>query len=349
MTSAKTPAGGRGARPASKAKKATAVVVRKESSAARRRGRPETRTMTLRQWAEVPDAPVQRDTPKHWQKAKKYLSTLREAHRTVAMAVTDDGKEYKLDAHTRTYGWINGLTDAVPDYVTAKITYVKDEEAVIDEYYTYDSSGQTKDASDQLYSAFKQFGIEYNSSFFRGCKGIVSAMKEALYEIHKLYDVDGAPANIRQVSVATCVQFFQEQLRALDAIMPTKARFSGPPTAAFLLAHFKYTELGKNVDDVVEFFKLHQDDAGVKNGTTHDAVYEVTKIMAKKGGGGASHRLDRLSRLLGCVERFIGPGGRRANWKNGPSVDMENYLLEEHALLSKNGGKVKARNKSFTR
>jgi hypothetical protein len=320
---------------ASRAAHKSSIAPQKKSSAARRLGRPETRQMTLKQWAEVQDAPVQRDTPKHWNKAKKYLSTLREAHRTVHMAVTDDGKEYKLDAHTRTYGWINGLTDAVPDYVTVKITYVKDEQEVIDEYYTYDSGGQTKDAADQLYSAFKQFGITYQSSFFAGCKGIVSAMKEALYEIHHLYEIDNAPPNIRQVSVATCVEYFQEQLRALDSILPTKARFSGPPTAAFLLAHFKYSELGKNVDDVIEFFRRHQNDEGVKNGKTHDAVYEVTKIMAKKGGGGAGHRQERLAKILGCVERFIAPGGRTGNWTNAAKVDMENYLLDEHALLVK--------------
>lgn len=323
------------------------VMPQKVSSVARRTGRPETRTMTLRQWSEVPDAPVQRDTEKHWRKAKKYLSKLREAHRTVFMAVTDDGKEYKLDGHTRMYGWANGLTDVVPDSLTVKIIYVKDEEEVIDEYYTFDGTGQTKNASDQLFSAFKQFDIPYESSFFAGCSGIVAALKEALYEVHKLYEIDDATPNIRQVPVTTCVQFFQEQLRALDSIMPTKAKFSGPPTAAFLLAHFKYSELNKNVADVIEFFRRHQNDESVKNGKTHDAVYEVTKIMAKKGGGGAGHRFDRLSRILGCVERFIGPGGRSANWTNGAKVDMENYLLDEHALLVKKAQRPGS--KKFTR
>jgi hypothetical protein len=349
MRSARFPAAPRGARSASKtAKKATTVVVRKESNAARKSGKSATKTMTLAQWLAVPDAPVQRDTERHWRKAKTYLTKLREAHYTVHMAVTEEGNQYKLDGHTRAYGWAHKLTETVPDYVTVIIHYVKDEEAVIEEYYTFDNSGQVKDASDQLFSAFKQFGIDYNSSFFKGCKGIVASMKEALWEAGKLYEIPGAPANLRRASVATCVQFFQEQLRALDSIDPTWARFSGPPTAAFLMAHFKYTELGKHVDDVVEFFRLHQNDAGVKNGKTHDAVYEVTKIMAKKGGGGAAHRLNRLAKLLGCVERFVGPGGRRANWQNGASVDMENYLLDEHALLSKNGSKAK-HGKSFTR
>jgi hypothetical protein len=333
---------------ASRAAQKAAITPQKKSSAARRLGRPETRTMTLKQWAEVQDAPVQRDTAKHWNKAKKYLSTLREAHRTVHMAVTDDGKEYKLDAHTRTYGWMNGLTDAVPDYVTVKITYVKDEDEVIEEYYTYDSGGQTKDASDQLYSAFKQFNISYQSSFFAGCKGIVSAMKEALREIHRLYEIENAPANIQHVSVATCVEYFQEQLRALDSIMPTKTRFSGPPTAAFLLAHFKYSELGKNVDDVVEFFRRHQNDEGVKNGKTHDSVYEITKIMAPRNGGGAGQRYERLAKILGCVERFVSPGGRTGSWTNAAKVDMENYLLDEHALLVKKNQRP-GQPKKFTR
>lgn len=330
---------------AGKAKKMTASPVKKKSNNARKMGRSNVRTMTLAQWLAVPDAPVQRDTEKHWRKAKSYLSTLRESHYTVHMAVTDDGKQYKLDSHTRCYGWANKLTDAVPDYVTVIVHYVKDEDEVIDEYYTFDSTGQAKDAADQLFSAFKQFDIQYNSSFFRGCKGLVAALKEALWEVGKLYEIDEAPANLRKASVATCVKFFQEQLRALESLDPTYARFSGPPTAAFLLAHFKYTELGKNVEDVVEFFRRHQNDEGVKNGKLHDAVYEVTKIMAKKGGGGAGHRLDRLNRILACVERFIGPGGRKANFQNGGLIDMENYLIDEHSLLAK---KNKSR-KPFTR
>jgi hypothetical protein len=309
----------------------------------RKRNDNSVRRMPLKQWLAIPDAPVQRNTERHWrEKAKFYLSTLRKAHCTVHMAVTETGAKYKLDSHTRCYGWVNGLTDAVPDYVDVVVYHVKDEEAVIDEYYTLDGTGQGKDAADQLFSAFKQFGIKYDSAFFRGCKGIVSSLKEALWEISRLYEIDGAPANLRKTSVLTCVKFFQEQLRALDAIAPTYGRFAGPPTAAFLLAHFKYTELGKNVADVVEFFRLHQNDAGVKNGKRHDAVYAMTKIMAKKGGGGAGHRRERLSRILACVERFVGPGGRQADFQNGGLVDMENYLIEEHAILAKRGKKTGA-------
>ncbi len=325
------------------AKKAaiTAVKKQKQISSAAKVGKPATLKMPLAKWLAVPDAPVQRDTERHWRKAKSYLTKLREAHYTVHMAVTAAGFMYKLDGHTRSYGWANGLTETVPDYVNVVVHYVKDENAVIEEYYTFDNSGQVKDAADQLFSAFKQFDIEYKSPFFRGCKGIVAAMKEALWEVGKLYEIPGAPANLRRASVATCVQFFQEQLRALDSIDPTYARFSGPPTAAFMLAHFKYTELKKHVSDVVDFFRLHQNDAGVKNGKQHDAVYEVTKIMAKKGGGGAGHRLTRLAKLLGCVERFVGPGGRKANWQNGPSVDMDDYLIEEETLKCKKGQRKK--------
>lgn len=313
------------------AKKASLVL-----TPARKRNDNTVRKMTLKQWLAVPDAPVQRDTERHWRtKAKAYLSVLRKAHCTVHMAVTDAGEQFKLDSHSRCYGWVNGLTDAVPDYVDVIVYHVKDRAAVIEEYYTFDGTGQAKDAADQLFSAFKEFGIQYSSSFFRGCKGIVASMKEALWEIGKLYEIEGAPANLRKASVSTCVKFFQDQLRALDSIDPTYSRFSGPPTAAFLLAHFKYSELGKNVDDVVEFFRRHQKDEGVKNGKRHDAVYEVTKIMAKKGGGGAGHRMDRLSRILACVERFVGPGGRDADFQNGGLVDMENYLIDEHAMLAK--------------
>jgi hypothetical protein len=325
------------------------AVKHTRSNSAAQAGKPATLKMPLAKWLAIPDAPVQRDTERHWQKAKPYLCKLREAHYTVHMAVTADGNMYKLDGHTRSHGWANGLTDTVPDYVTVVIHYVKDEDAVIEEYYTFDNSGQVKDAADQLYSAFKQFNIPYSSSFFRGCKGIVAAMKEALWEIGRLYDIPGAPANLRRTSVATCVEYFQEQLRALDGINPTKARFSGPPTAAFIMAHFKYTELKKHVPDVIEFFRRHQNDAGVKNGKTHDAVYEMTKIMAKKGGGGATHRHERLCRILGCVERFVSPGGRDANWQNGGDVDMDIYLIEEESLRGRKNHSRKRDNKKLTR
>jgi len=313
----------------------TKAPIKKKSNNAARLGLPAVIKMTLAQWLAIPDAPVQRDTAKHWRKAKEYLSVLREAHYTVHMAVTKAGKKYKLDSHTRCYGWARGLTDAVPDYVTVIVHYVDDEDDVAAEYYTFDDPKQAKDAADQLYSAFKQHNITYNSSFLKNCRGIVAAMKEAIWEVSKLYEIPNAPPNLRKISVSACVDFFQNQLRALDAINPTWSKFSGPPTAAFLLAHFKYSQLDKHVDDVVECFKRHQNDAGVKDGKTHDPVYAITKIMAKRGGGGASHRLARLAKLLGCVERFVGPGGRKANWQNGASVDMDNYLLEEYALRTK--------------
>jgi hypothetical protein len=325
---------------------AAQIKLRKQPNLTARAGKPRTIRMPLEEWIAVADAPVQRDTKRHWEtKAHKYLKNLKSAHYTVHMAVTDTGKRYKLDAHARTYGWVNGLTDAVPDYVTVIVHYVNDEDDVIDEYNTFDSTGQAKDAADQLFSAFKQFNIVYQSKFFHNCRGIVTAMKEALWEIGKLYEVPDAPANLRNVSVGTCVQFFQHQLRALDSIDPPYSKFKGPPTTAFLLAHFKYTELGKHADDVIEFFRLYRNDAGVKNGKIHDAVYEVTRIMNRTSGGGANQRLARLAQLLGCVERFVSPGGKHVNWQNGQSVDMDIYLLEESALKCKNI----QRNKRITR
>lgn len=318
---------------------AIALRNRREVGSAKRAGRPATREMTLEQWVAIPDAPVQRDTKAHWNdpKTKKRLSVLREAHRTVHMAVTEKGEEFKLDGHSRTFGWVNNLTDAVPDKVTVVIHYVKDINAVIDEYYTFDDASQAKDAADQLYSALKQFNIRCQSAFLLRGKGVVAAMKEALWQVAKLYEVEGAPVNVRQVSVATCVKFFKDQLQALDSINPTHRRFSGPPTSAFLLAHFKYSELGKSVDDVVEFFRRHQNDEGVKTGRTHDAVYAMSEIMRERSGGGAQHRFERLARILGCVERFVSPGGKTGSWKNKSGVDMENYLIDEHALVAKNG------------
>lgn len=319
------------------AKKIAAVrPIKREKTNAEKLGKPSTVKMRIEDWFDVPPCDIQRNTEAHWHsKAKHYLAKLCDQHTFVRMAVTESGEKRKLDCHTRTWAWQNGLTDAIPEFVTAEVVYVKDLEEVNAQYRQIDAQAQSKTASDDLFSALKEFNITPTSSFLFRCTGIVSALKEAIWEVAKLYEVDGLPPNHQKVSVSTCVQFFKPQLEALDSINPSKTRFSGPPTTAFLLAHFKYTELGKHVDLVTEFFRRHQNNEGIKTGRTHDAVFEVEKVMKKGEGGGATVRAERLCRILACVERFVDTGGKNATWQNGARVDMENYLLEEHAMLSK--------------
>ena len=322
---------------ASSAEKTTGslVVLDKRKSAADKLGKPSVIKMTFEEWVDIPPCHIQRNTEEHWhKKAHKYLAKLCDQHTFAKIAITEDGQKRKLDCHTRTWAWVNGLTDAVPEFIIAEVVYVKDLDEVKAEYRKIDEPAQSKIATDNLFSAFKEFDFQPKSLFLFRCAGIVSALKEAILEVAKLYEVEGMPANARSVDVSTCVKFFKPQLEALDSINPTKKRFSGPPTTAFLLAHFKYTELGYGTDLVIEFCRRHQNNEGVKVGREHDAVYEVEKIMKVGDGAGESIRKDRTARILACVERFVVNNGENITWSRGTKVDMENYLLDEQAALT---------------
>jgi hypothetical protein len=297
--------------------------------------KPTHRSMTLKQWYAVADAPIQRNTAKHAAKIKtrKNLSKLKPSHMTVIMAVLPDNSTYKVDGHTRTYMWANGLTDQVPDNLDVIVHQADDIEDVLDLYNSYDGDGQVKSAPDQLYSAFKQFDIPITSKFFQNAAGIVSALKEAYREICRAYDIEdnGDP---RYVSVATTVEFFKNQLVALDEQQPKTSlkgpNFKGPVTTSFLLAHYKYSEMNIHVADVISFFHHYNNDLGVKNGKNYDPIYSVTKTMSGKGAG-EQLRMTRTAEILGAVERWLQPNGREARYTKQSEVELANYLVEKNA------------------
>lgn len=327
------------------------------SSTPKKVRKPSHRSMTLKQWAAVPDAPIQRNTEKHAAaaKTKKNLGTLRPAHLTVHMAELPDGSTYKVDGHTRCYMWVNGLTDQVPDSLDVVVHYVDDIDAVLDLYNSFDDSGQVKQAADQLYSAFKQHDIPTTSKFFQNAAGIVSALKEAYREVCRAYGIEN-DGDARNAPVSTVVEFFRNQLIALDALQPKACKkkgpnFKGPVTTAFLLAHYKYSELGSagEVHDVIAFFHAYNNDLGVKEGRKYDAVYSITNTMSG-GGAGEQLRIARAAEILGAVERWLSPNGRTARYSRQATVELSDYLGEANARKTSKSQRARyAREKKMTR
>jgi hypothetical protein len=310
--------------------------------------KPAQRSLTLKQWLAIPDAPVQRDTARHAKKAT-YLKTLKPSHLTVHMAITKSGEQFKLDGHTRSYMWENDMTDQPPKSVTAIVYQVEDVDEVIELYHQFDSTGQVKNAADQLCSALKQFHVPMTSKFLQRGTGVVAALKEAYREVCKSRGkttTDGP----RHVALATCVEMFREQLAALDAIDPKTGgrggpNFKGPVTCAFLLAHYKHSQLKKNVAEVVAFFDAYNKNLGTKIGRMFDPVFGISRIMRPGGGGGEAVRIKRTAQILANVERWLGPHGREPNWQTDAEVDMAQYLKEERALK----GSIAQRNAAASR
>lgn len=310
-----------------------AVVSKTKTKKATKARKPLHRTMTLKQWIAVPDAPIQRNTERHAKspKSRKNLGTLKSAHMTVIMAQLPDGSCYKVDGHTRTYMWVNGLTNEIPTTLDVIVHMVDDIEDVLDLYNSYDDSGQVKQAADQLYSAFKQFDIPITSKFFQVASGIVSALKEAYREISRAYSFENE-GDVRNQPVTTMVEFFKDQLIALDALQPKSCaksgpNFKGPVTTAFLLSHYKYSELGKHLADVIAFFHAYNNDLGVKNGREYDPIYSVNKTLSGSGAG-EQLRMARTAEILGAVERWLDPAGRKARFTKQAAVELSEYLTE---------------------
>lgn len=295
---------------------------------------PTQRRMTYKQWLAVPDMPIQRDTPRHADEAW-WLEKLCEAHYTVHMVVLPDGTEYKADGHTRTYMWANDMTDRVPEHLNVQVHYVRDMEHAKQIYKQYDGAGQTKNAGDQFYSAMKEFGVPMTSKMFKNGSGLVSSIKEAYRHVCRAYGVE-MTRELKRVMLERAIEFFKPQLVALDAVDPKASRnggpnFKGPVATAFILAHFKYSELGSQLDEVYEFFDRYNKDLGCKSGRKYDAVHSVSITMKIGAGGGESQRVERTAEILGAVERWLSSKGKGCNWSRLSSVDMDSYLNREQA------------------
>lgn len=298
---------------------------------------PTHRKMTYKQWLKVPDMPIQRDTARHADEAW-WLERLCEAHLTVHMVVLPDGSEYKADGHTRTYMWANDMTDQVPEHLNVEVHYARDMEHAKQIYKQYDGAGQTKNAGDQFYSAMKEFGIPMTSKMFKNGSGLVSSIKEAYRHVCRAYGVE-MTREFKRNMLERAIEFFKPQLIALDALEPKASRnggpnFKGPVAAAFILAHFKYSELDKRVDEVVEFFDRYNKDLGCKSGRKYDAVHSLSLTMKIGAGGGEVQRVERTAEILGAVERWLGAKGKGCNWSRLSSVDMDSYLSRETARKS---------------
>lgn len=183
---------------------------------------PSQRKMSYKQWLSIPDMPIQRDTPTHADEAW-WLETLCEAHFTVHMVVLPDGTEYKADGHTRTYMWVNDMTDRVPDYLNVQVHHVRDMEHAKKIYKQYDGSGQTKNAGDQLFSALKEFGVPMTSKFFKNGCGLVSGIKEAYRHVCRAYGIE-ITKEVKRTLLERAIEFFKPQLTALDKINPKTCR-----------------------------------------------------------------------------------------------------------------------------
>lgn len=311
---------------------------------------------TQEEWQSIPPCPIQRDTERHLNKCREKFFTVTVGQKTVTIAVEDNGDIYKVDGHTRTYGWENGLVaeSKIPEEMQIIVHFTFDRTGTIRLYKTFDDSTQTKNGSDQLFAAYRendlhpvQYGFLYN------CTGVVDALRTAFTTLaqHEIISQSmlkraTETPNLKKrcaPKLEECVKRFKPALKAIDRLNPPPRLFKGAVTRAFLLAYTKYVVMGLGDSDaeakLLEFFTKYRDGIAKRVNGKFDTVENFRAIHAEAGGG-EKQRRDKTPRLLGAIERYIEHGPNKMYTHDG-IVNMDVYFTSRTALNKGNGSRKK--------
>lgn len=315
---------------------------------------------TQQEWQSFPPCPIQRDTAKHLQKCREKFFCVTVSQKTVYIAVQDNGDIYKLEGHTRTHGWENGLVPEaeIPELMNVVIHFTRDVDGTVKDYKTFDDSTQTKNGSDQLFAAYRENSLTpIQHGFLYNCTGVVDALRTAFTLLARHSVVSQSmlkrateTQNLKKKcapKLDECVKRFKPALKALDALNPPTRLFKGAVTRAFLLAYTKYVVLGLGDRDaeakLIEFFTKYRDGISKRVNGKFDAVENFRAIHAESGGG-EKQRRDKTPRLLGAIERYIENGPNKVYTHDG-LVNMDIYFTSRTSLSKGNGSRKKASGK----
>lgn len=251
-------------------------------------------TMTPEEWAAVPDNPRQRDTDRR-AKTSKHLHTLESTHTLVHMAEWDTGR-CKLEGHTRGKVWID-RPDIAPESVDVRVYVVDGEDEAKRLYGQFNSTEEVEKVTDRLFGALREFSIEAESPLVSGCR-FTNAVRTA----HSYATKPNVPSGGKKAPVHEGVEFFRDEIIALDRLNLPKDKGIGCAVCCFLLARKKH---GKPVD---EFFMRYKENAGMKLGRTQDCVQMFSNAIdenRKQSGGGFTHFHDAVCIGLACIDRWI--------------------------------------------
>ncbi len=120
--------------------------------------------MTVDEWNNVTDNPRQRDTERHAKKIMGDFSPWLEQGEIVQAARLPGGNLYKLNGHTRGYGWVNRLIHR-PDKIQVEIFEAKDVEEVVKMYHLYDNVRYSESPSDLVSGCFHQLQYKPLSAY----------------------------------------------------------------------------------------------------------------------------------------------------------------------------------------
>jgi hypothetical protein len=215
-------------------------------------------TMTVEEWAKIPDNPRQRDTIAHAAKAmKKHLGSYSPAQRFVSASVVGGRVVCKLDGHTRSHLWTSGKLERPKDntVIVQLIEAASIEEAA--EHYThYDNQYAAENANDRLCGATKENSLVLQSPLFK--KAFSSALA-----IASRISKGQAPHTSSTPPIYDLVKEWREELVVMDSFGLPASKLTYPsvgvclsilrkqPQASALLCQFMFeasTDGGSSIE-----------------------------------------------------------------------------------------------------
>ena len=184
--------------------------------------------MAYNKFCGLKESPVQRDTISRAKKSKFKLKfgKLRPDHKTaVSCELTTncfyDNKEYRkgdkflIDAHTRRYFWMNGMTDIIPTKIQMTHYMVESVEEMITLYQHHDESTSVELGRDKLFGACKINDFAINDDKLLG----VMPYTHAAYWFNSVkYPKDSSFSTLELTEV---VLDFKEPILVLDKFVAT--------------------------------------------------------------------------------------------------------------------------------
>lgn len=243
--------------------------------------------MSVADWLEVPDCPIQRNTEVHANKARnRHLKTSSPTHCRVAAAMLPDGNTYKLDGHTRAFLWDEGALSP-PSHVIVDFYDVEDIEDVKDLYRNFDNQYAVENGADRLYGAYRVNGIDPQSTLLR--KGATLSSLKSL---------------CRKQSFDICneVKKFRNTLNIIDRCGFTPKPFPEGVLTAMIITVTRYGE------EALPFWKRYFNDEGIKEGKSRDGVQALSELLAdfksKRNGFRRISAVDLCGKALSAYHLF---------------------------------------------
>lgn len=245
-------------------------------------------------WMRIRDNPRQRDVKARVAKGRaSHLMKFDESHRKVTIGSLPDGRQFKVDGHTRCFVWQSGMA-VPPQSVIVETWLCNDIEAVQSLYDKCDNNVASETGSDRVTGASRSLDMTFESSMLHW--GEVSTAVRILWQFLEKRKIKRGEKD--QV-ITKAVRLFSNELAALDKCSPTRKKFPQCVVAAALLS------LRADRDDAEHFWTNYAKGLGEKSGGLRDAVAvfeDRLPAILKKGNG--TKEMETMREAVAAIQAY---------------------------------------------